>query len=244
MKIRNRFDKVERENIVQIAETYLWEDETKTGLDYLLNIRHLNEEVLRTFRIGYLPDDLDHQLRGRIILPLYDSSNNLICITSRTIKSSQENELLPRYWHEAYEKSFYLYGLQIAKEYMRNWDFAILCEGQIDTLRLHQCGFKNAVAICGTSLHLMQYALIRRYCEYTIAILDNDDNKAGQKGMDKIKRMVSSVSSKKSPWYKNGEYKVGYVQIDKAKDPDEYLQVCGYESLRDKIKTTLAEIRC
>ncbi len=113
MKIKKRFSVVERSIIVENSQKCLGTHEGKPGLDYLLNERGLSEDVIRLFSIGYIPSNVGHQLAGRVILPIYDPSRNLIAVSSRAVEDSYE---LPVYWHESYEKSFYLYGIQSAKE--------------------------------------------------------------------------------------------------------------------------------
>ena len=225
-----------------MAQSYLWEDTSRIGLDYLLGTRKLSEKVLRDFRVGYLPEDLNHQLHGRIIMPLYDASDNLICITSRH-PSPSDSDFLPHYWHETYEKSFYLYGINIAKYFMRKFGFATVVEGQIDAMQLHKNGLHNAVAACGTSLSLMQYASIFRYCSELIVILDNDPNQAGQKGADRFREMTLALSAEQKNSIWKNRCKIGFVNIVGAKDPDEYIIKYGYQSLRSKIKDALSEIQ-
>jgi len=237
-----KFNKIERGDIVQIAERFLWEEEAKSARDYLLQDRCLSEDVLRSFHVGFLPDDLNHKLRGRIILPLYDASGNLICINSRAIR--EENDGLPKYWHETYEKSLYLYGLNIAKHEMRRCRFAIVVEGQIDVLQLHKHGAKNAIAICGSTLSYTQYSMILRYCEEIVLILDNDENKAGQRATSKIASAISKFSEGvESGSFVALEYKMISLELKSAKDPDEFVKKFGFEALKYSIRNKLMELR-
>ena len=124
-KLRKVFDSVERADIVKKSQQCLWSEAGKPGLDYLLGQRQLSEFILRAFRVGYIPAQDDHQLRGRIILPLFDQSKHLVVVSSRMIDDSANP--LPVYWHESYEKSFFLYGAPNAIPYMRKWKFATVC---------------------------------------------------------------------------------------------------------------------
>ena len=45
-----------------------------------------------------------------------------------------------------------LFGLNFAKDAMRKQDEAVVVEGQMDCISLHQAGFKNVVASSGTAL--------------------------------------------------------------------------------------------
>lgn len=133
MKLSKRFEVVERHDIVERSEKFLWTDGGEPGLRYLLG-RGLTKGTIKKFRLGYIPNGANHQLHGRVIMPLYDASNNLIAVTSRLTRQPKTDDFLPVYWHESYEKSFYLYGLNIAKTVMREWGFGIIVEGQFDTM--------------------------------------------------------------------------------------------------------------
>lgn len=146
---KRRFSLVEREEIVSKAHRCLWTDAGKPGKVYLTK-RGLSDETMREFQLGYIPDSVQHQLRGRIILPLFDPSENLITVGSRAIESGG---FLPVYWHESYEKTFYLYGIERAREALRRHKFAVVCldgdqeivdpsTGKIKTIRCIQVGDK------------------------------------------------------------------------------------------------------
>lgn len=260
MKITRRFSKVERDDILLISQECLWGKDGEQAREYLLKTRRLTEDVVRKFKIGYLPEDLNHQLSGRVILPLFDASGSLVTITSRIIRDQLPSDILPRYWHEAYEKSWYLYGLDAAKEFMRKWRFAVVVEGQIDCIQMHAHGMKNTVALCSTNMHDMQFASILRYCEEIVTVLDNDTNMAGQKGAEKIKSRENRVvnenvlvysSDRERYTLKNGptasygmpKYKIESVLLSGAKDPDEYILKMGFPSLQAQIKRAVKEIR-
>lgn len=240
METKSKFDKVEREDILRMAEAYLWEPGAEVGRDYLLKTRQLSEDVLREFHVGYLPEDLDHKLAGRIIFPMFDASGHLVCITSRIPRDQRSSDVLPRYWHETYEKSYYLYGMDVAKSWMRKWGFAILVEGQIDVLQMHKHGLKNVVASCGSSLSILQYATILRYCDELVLLLDNDPNQSGQKATNRILKNVSEYAAYGSMQM---QYKIATVQIEKEKDPDEFIKKHGISELHAKIKYTIRELR-
>lgn len=232
-KCTSRFDIVERNEIVRLSQEALWTDEAALARDYLINQRRLSEGIIRQFELGYIPDDVNHQLHGRIIMPLRDASGNLIAITSRVPRKPLDNDPLPVYWHEKYEKSFYLYGLNIAKKSMRKSGFAILVEGQFDVLQMHCAGAINTLGLCSTNLHKVQLSMISRYCEDIILCLDNDDNKSGQKGVSKI---IKNFFNKETN-------RIGVVTLDGAKDPDEYIKKYGFNPLKSLIHKELNRIR-
>lgn len=243
MKTRSRFSKIERDDILQMSKDCLWGPEGEVAREYLLVKRQLSEDIIRSFKLGYLPNDLNHQLRGRIIIPLFDASGNLVVITSRTMT---EESYLPKYWHETYEKSMFLFGADLAKKWMRKYRFALVVEGQFDVMQLHKAGMKNTIGLCSTNMSDMQYAIICRYCDEVVLMLDQDsqETRAGQKGVEKIMQKVWSpvlggdLNSTTCP-----KYKIRPLILKNAKDPDEYVTKYGFDSLRENIHQVVQELR-
>lgn len=244
--IKTRLDVKERRDIVEKSHNCLWTEAGKPGLEYLIQGRSLSEQVLKTFQIGYIPSYIDHFLRGRIILPVYDSSMNLISISSRRL-FKEDDTGLPVYWHEAYEKSWYLYGLPYAKEAMRKSGSVVVCEGQVDVLQLHNHGLSNVVGLCSTKLSDTQLALIYRYCDKIYLLLDHDvfnpgdrPDKilAGQKGTNVIVKNYGRPASvaRKS----DGRHKINPVFfpdscLNGKMDPDEFVKKYGIDLLKKTI---------
>lgn len=253
MQIKRRFSLVEREQIAEKSQKCLWNDSGKPGRQYLLEKRGLSEEVLRNFRLGYIPSYVKHQLRGRIILPLCDPSGNLIAIGSRAI---EKDSYLPVYWHESYQKPFYLFGIEQAHLYLRKVKFAIVVEGQFDVLQLVNHGVRNVVGLCGNKMSKIQTSVIHRYCKEIVLLLDSDENLAGQRGADKIlaestyeyEFELSSHPKFPVPWHQQQSYDIVHrdvlsVTLPEKSDPDEFVRKHGIDELRKLIKGKRREFR-
>jgi len=244
-EIRNRFSTVERNHIVDKCHQCLWTREGTKGLEYLTQSRSISEDVIKRFRLGYMPSELGHQLSGRIIFPLFDASGNLVSLSSRLLPDARS--VLPVYWHEAYEKSFYLYGTNIAKEPIRENGYCILSEGQFDILQMHNHGFTNTVGLFGTAMRLPQIATVLRYCSTLVLLLDSDENKAGQSGAEKILEL-GMVQWRPCVDAKEGErtnvrhdLNVVPVWLPIGKDPDEFLREGKSAELRSMVKSAIQE---
>lgn len=249
MEFKRRFSLVEREEVANKAARCLWSDSGKPGLEYLLEKRGISEETIRKFHLGYIPIFVKHQLRGRIIFPLFDPSKNLIAISSREVHKSEKN-FLPVYWHESYQKPFYLYGIENAYKESRRVKFAIVVEGQFDVIQLHNHGITNAVGLCGNKMSDVQISVINRYCQEIVLLLDRDENKAGQHGADRIVaeaafEMRLSLDGEKMkfpvPWHQQKSFstmrrKVLPVTLPENSDPDEFIKRHGVKELRRIIK--------
>lgn len=237
-----RFSLFERQELLEKSRACLWTKAGVPGLNYMLNIRRLSESVIKKFEVGYVPISVDHQLAGRLIFPIYDASKNLIALSSRYIHL-ETTAYLPSYWHESYEKSFYLYAMHISKDTIRKWKFAILCEGQIDTMQLHNHGMGNTIGLCGKKLSDVQLSVISRYCNEIVLLLDRDPdhNPAGQIAaaeiMEKLTKRPSHLKNFKQ------QIKVANVELTEQSDPDEFVIKHGIDDLKKLIKHKIQELR-
>ena len=251
MRFKRRFSLVEREEVANKACRCLWSDSGKPGWEYLLEKRGLSEETAKEFQLGYIPIFVKHQLRGRVIFPLFDPSKNLVAISSRSVFVSEKN-FLPTYWHESYQKPFYLYGIQNAHKAFRRAKFAVVVEGQFDVLQLHNHGIHNVVGLCGNKMSEVQISVINRYCQEIVLLLDKDENLSGQRGAEKIvaasafELQMSLDGEKVSasfpvPWHQRKDIltdcrKISSIILPENSDPDEFVRKHGVMELRKIIK--------
>ena len=100
-----KFTEVERAEICDLAnETLLKEttEDTLEALKYLTDVRGISLEVLKKFRFGYIPKRVGHDWSERIIMPLYDSHDNLIVLTSRKFRTTDHKQR--PHLHEQFDK--------------------------------------------------------------------------------------------------------------------------------------------
>ena len=116
-----------------------------------------------------------------------------------------------------YKKTNQLFAMNFAKNNASGG--IILCEGYMDVIALHQAGFTNAVASCGTSLTGEQVRTISKYTD--TVILSQDADEAGRKAVDKSISLFSEVG-----------LKVKIVNFTGAKDPDEYIKKFGADRFK------------
>jgi DNA primase len=195
---------------------------------------------LKKFQIGYIPATIDYFLNDRIIFPIYDASMNLVAISTRAISEKTD---LPVYWHEMYEKSWYLYGLPYAKEAMRKTGEVLVVEGNIDVVQIHNHDLENCVGLLCTKLGDAQLATIYRYCDKIRLLLDYDVMNpgdppakvlAGQKGVESILKNYGKAAL--HHWKEDGAkhkiYPSFFPASNKKMDPDEFVRKNGIEELR------------
>ena len=90
---------------------------------------------------------------------------------------------------ETKEQSKHLFNLDKAKNEIRKANLVYIVEGYFDAIILSQQGIKNVVATCGTALSEHHLALLYRYCENIVLMLDGDNAGmlASEKMLEKIK---------------------------------------------------------
>ena len=116
------------------------------------------------------------RFRGRIMFPIFDTAGRVIAFSGRIIVPNDEE---PKYLNspdtELFDKSKTLYGYNVAKSSIRQNQFAILVEGQMDLLMSHQAGLTNTVASSGTALTASHLEMLKRLTN-TIVIAYDADN--------------------------------------------------------------------
>ena len=154
------------------------------------------------------------RFRDRAMFPIIDLRGNIIAFGGRRI--SNEDKAVAKYINSSdtpvYKKSNNIYALNFAKNSKHKG--IILSEGYMDVIALHQAGFDNAVAACGTAFTQEQARLLARYTDEVIVTLDADE--AGQKATNRTIGILKSTG-----------VNIRVLRVDGAKDPDEFIKKFG-----------------
>lgn len=147
--------------------------------------------------------------KNRLMFPIQDIRNKYIAFGGRVLEASPAKyKYINSTEGIAYSKGKNLYAMNLAKN--ANMGKIIMVEGYMDTISLHQRGIPNVVASLGTALTEGQARLLRRYTEKVIISYDSDS--AGQaatmRGLEILKNVGCDVR---------------ILQLEGAKDPDEYV---------------------
>lgn len=114
------------------------------------------------------------RFRNRLMFPIRDSAGRTVAFTGRALDPNDQAKYLNSPETDLYKKSEVLFGMDKAKDAIRTRGFALLVEGQMDLLLLHQIGFQNTVALSGTALTPQHLSLIKRYADNLMLALDSD----------------------------------------------------------------------
>ncbi len=153
-------------------------------LKFLAGRGYTTEEIART---GLLVSKNESgkgnyydRFRDRITFPIADVMGQVVGFSARVAPGGDETQA--KYVNtpetEVYHKSKVLYGLNRAKQNIKNENAAVVVEGNMDVIAAHQAGIKNTVAVSGTALTPEQVDIIKRYSNKLKMLFDMD--RAGQ----------------------------------------------------------------
>lgn len=114
------------------------------------------------------------RFRNRIMLPIRDSQGRMAGFGARVINPEDSPKFLNSPQTVLFDKGSLLYGMDKARKAIRSADRAVLVEGYMDVIALHQAGFANVVSPMGTALSEQQLRLLKRFTRNMILALDAD----------------------------------------------------------------------
>ena len=119
------------------------------------------------------------RFRGRLMFPIAAIDGQVIGFGGRVLPGEGAEAKGAKYINTPetplYKKSRVLYGLDLARETIRKTRTAVLVEGYLDVIGLHQVGVTGAVAVCGTALTPEHVELLGRCdCREVVILFDGD----------------------------------------------------------------------
>ena len=120
------------------------------------------------------------RFRKRLMFPIFDTAGRVVAFTSRTLQGIvyQDEDFGGKYINSPqtniYDKSKILYGWHLAKATIKQKDYLIIVEGNLDAILSQQAGTTNTVAVSGTALTIDHLKLIKRYTKNVILAFDGD----------------------------------------------------------------------
>lgn len=182
---------------------------------HLIKKGFTRDELIASGSFGmsqYHPGQFYDRFSDRLVFPLIDSRDKIIGFSGRILPTST-NPNLAKYINSPetviYHKSHTLFGINLAKESIKNSNSVIVVEGEFDMISPYQAGIKNIVAIKGTAFTEEQLQLLRRFTDTLIMGLDSDF--AGNNAARKSIQLADSM-----------EFDIRVVNLSgDFKDPDE-----------------------
>jgi DNA primase len=223
----------------------------KEVLEYLYK-RGLTKQAIMDFQLGYTGNsregltgelqkkgfDLELALKGglvgksspgryydyfreRLIFPIWDSQGRIAAFGGRVLGQGE-----PKYLNSPesplFNKSRTLYAFHLALPHIRREKKALLVEGYMDVILLHQHGIKETVAPMGTALTEKQLSLLRGRLSKVILVFDADTGgeMAALRGLELLK---------------NEGCQVEVAQLPQGRDPADFVKEHGEKIFRQDI---------
>ena len=184
------------------------------GADYLQS-RGITCDTARTWQLGVAG--------GRLVIPLHDPSGLPIAFCGRATGEQQ-----PKYRNSScdllFQRNGLVFGLDQAKEAIRQGGSALLVEGPLDVIQLHQAGLDNAVAALGTAVTLEQLQRLQRIGTRRLWLAYDGDSA----GANATARLIGIAH----PLLLRGDLDLLVVPVPPGEDPDSLLRSQGVSGLR------------
>ncbi|WP_263373383.1 DNA primase [Granulicella aggregans] len=190
--------------------------------------KHFAEDVLRASGLFSAKEQEDGtqgtmyaRFRKRITFPIANEQGKTIAFTARALEDvDDKGRPIAKYMNSPetplYTKGQVLFNLDKAKAPMRELDFALLVEGQMDCISVYMAGVKNVLATSGTAFTEMQIRLLSRFTKRVVVNFDPDA--AGSNAAEKSIAMLTEE-----------EFDVRVVTLEGGLDPDRYVREHGVQ---------------
>lgn len=220
------------------------------GIDYFKK-RGLSAQTIVDFKLGFAPPQWDRlyrdfrergyrekdliksglcltkngktydRFRGRCIFPIRDDKGRVVAFGGRIIEEGE-----PKYLNSPespiFHKGDLLFAMERARKEIRRTKQAVLVEGYMDVVGVHNLGVTNVVASLGTAFTQRQAQLLRRICDVAIVAYDMD-----RAGREATRRAIVIA--------RETGLKLRIATLPDGKDPDEYIKQHGANAWEDVI---------
>ncbi|MGH9749606.1 MAG: DNA primase, partial [Candidatus Polarisedimenticolia bacterium] len=159
------------------------------------------------------------RFRDRVIFPILNLAGDPIGFGGRILGEGE-----PKYLNSpetpAFSKGDNLYAVGLAKEAIRREGYAVLVEGYMDVIALHQAGVAHVVATLGTGFTTGHVRLLKRFTDRVAVNFDPD-----AAGAAATRRSLEVL-------LEHG-FEVQVVTLPAGKDPDLFVRERGTEAYRE-----------
>ncbi len=207
-----------------------WNNTEQWGKKHGFSLAQLEKSGLLSVKEEGSKRNVYDRFRDRLMFPIRDEQQRVIGFSGRVMKNDDKGA---KYVNSPetplFHKSRILYGLEKARRNIVDIRQAIVCEGQIDVIKCHQAGFKNAVASQGTAFTPEHATILHRYADSVIIVFDPDT--AGQKAAIKTAAIFMDTG-----------LSVKIAMLPPGEDPDSLIMKHGNDAFSKILKEALSSI--
>ena len=154
---------------------------------------------------------------NRITIEIRDENNKIVGFGARALGENHPKYINTRQT-QIFNKSKILYGLNWAKNSIKESSTAVIVEGYFDVITAHEHGFTNVVGCMGTSITDEQLKILNPLCSKIILSLDADD--AGKKAT--YNNLIKIISNTENPELLHE--KIYICDTNEKDDPDQMIR--------------------
>lgn len=184
-------------------------------------------KLLHQARLVGQRDDGSHYdyFVDRVLFSIHNERGQPVAFGGRVLPGSTDDR---KYFNspesDIFHKSRLLYGIDKARDAIREENCVLITEGYTDTITCHQYGVKNVVATLGTALTDSHVTAVKRHARKVVLVFDGDD--AGQNAAFRaVERFLTQ------------DVDLRILSLPGKKDPAEFLDDAGGEALTRLINT-------
>jgi DNA primase len=163
---------------------------------------------------------LADRFRQRLMFPIRNDYGEVIAFSGRVLPPSED----PAKYVNSPETPLFtkgraLYGLDKARRPLADAGLAVVCEGQLDLIRVFESGLQNVVAPQGTAFTPAQARLLKRYADTAVLCFDSD--RAGRTAVERSLPILLAAG-----------FGVRVAPLPPGEDPDSLIRKNGAEAFR------------
>lgn len=163
---------------------------------------------------------LADRFRQRLMFPICNDYGEVIAFSGRVLPPSEDPA---KYVNSPetplFSKGRALFGLHKARRPLADTGLAIVCEGQLDLIRVFESGRQNVVAPQGTAFTTAQARLLKRYAETVVLCFDSD--RAGRTAVERSLPILLAAG-----------FGVRVAPLPPGEDPDSLIRTQGADAFR------------
>jgi DNA primase len=159
------------------------------------------------------------RFRKRVMFPICSESGRVIAFTARTLETGDKAgaKYINSPETPLYTKGQVLFNLDKARTAIRQMEYALLVEGQMDCISVFLRGIQNVIATSGTAFTEHQVRLLQRHTSQVAVNFDPDA--AGANAAEKSISLLTEEG-----------FSIKIVTLDDGLDPDRFIRERGVEA--------------
>jgi DNA primase len=161
--------------------------------------------------------------RKRITFPISNEGGRVIAFTARALDADDPRKYMNSPETPLYSKGQVLFNLDKARQAIRQQNFALLVEGQMDCISVFAAGVTPVLATSGTAFTEQQARLLRRYT--TRVVVNFDPDTAGANAAEKSIALLTEEG-----------FEVRVVTLEGGLDPDRFVRERGIQAYAEALK--------